>query len=29
MNLLVNDKEMLKKYTEIWNKIQSLLKKRI
>ena len=29
MNLLVNDKEMLKKYTEIWNKIQSLFKKRI
>ena len=29
MNLLVNDKEMLKKYTEIWNKNQSLFKNRI
>ena len=27
LSLLVNDKEILKKYTEIWNKIKSLLKK--
>ena len=26
INLLVNDKEMLEKYTEIWNKIKSLIK---
>ena len=26
-NLLVNDKEILKKYLEIWNKIKSLIKK--
>ena len=26
MNLLVNDQEMLKKYSEIWNKIKSLIK---
>ena len=29
MNLLVNDKEILKKYSEIWNKIKSLIIKRI
>ena len=27
LSLLVNDKEILKKYNEIWNKIKSLLKK--
>ena len=27
MNLLVNDKEILEKYCEIWNKIKSLIKK--
>ena len=27
INLLVNDKEMLKKYLEIWDKIKSLIKK--
>ena len=27
INLLVNDKETLKKYSEIWNKIKSLIKK--
>ena len=27
MNLLVNDKEILDKYSEIWNKIKSLIKK--
>ena len=27
MNLLVNDKEILKKHTKIWNKIESLIKK--
>ena len=27
MNLLVNDKEILKKCCEIWNKIKSLIKK--
>ena len=27
MNLLVNDKEVLKKYTERWNKIKNLFKK--
>ena len=27
MNLLVHDKELLKKYNEIWNKISNLLKK--
>ena len=27
MNLLVNDKVILKKYFEIWNKIKSLIKK--
>ena len=27
MNLLVNDKKMLEKYSEIWNKIKSLIKK--
>ena len=26
INLLVNDKEILKKYSEIWNKIKSLIK---
>ena len=26
-NLLVNDKEILEKYSEIWNKIKSLIKK--
>ena len=26
MNLLVNDKEILEKYTDIWNKIKSLIK---
>ena len=25
MNLLANDKEILKKYSEIWNKIKSLI----
>ena len=29
MNLLVNDKEMLEKYTDIWNKIKSLIKKKL
>ena len=28
MNLLVNDKEMLKKYSEIWDKIQNLFGKK-
>ena len=27
INLLVNDKEILKKYSEIWNKVKSLIKK--
>ena len=27
MNLLVHDKELLKKYNEIWDKISNLLKK--
>ena len=27
INLLVNDKEILKKYPEIWNKTKSLTKK--
>ena len=27
MNLLINNKEILEKYSEIWNKIKSLLKK--
>ena len=27
INLIVNDKEILKVYTEIWNKIKSLFKK--
>ena len=27
MNLLVNDKEILEKYSEIWNKIKILIKK--
>ena len=27
MKLLLNDKKMFKKYTEIWNKIKSLIKK--
>ena len=27
MNLIVNDKEILEKYSEIWNKIKSLIKK--
>ena len=27
MNLLVHDKELLKKYNEIWDKIKHLLKK--
>ena len=27
MNLLVNDKKILEKYSEIWNKIKSLSKK--
>ena len=27
INLLVNDKEIFKKYSEIWNKIKSLIKK--
>ena len=29
VNLLVNDKKMLKKYSEIWNKIKSLIKKKL
>ena len=29
MNLLVHDKEILKKYNEIWNKIKSLFKKEL
>ena len=29
MNLLVNDKEILEKYTDIWNKIKSLIKKEL
>ena len=29
MNLLVNDKEILEKYSEIWNKIKSLIKRKI
>ena len=29
INLLVNDKEILKKYSEIWNKIKSLIKKEL
>ena len=29
MNLLVNDKEILEKYTDIWNKIKSLIKKKL
>ena len=27
MNILVNDKEYQKKYSEIWNKVKSLIKK--
>ena len=27
MNLLVNDKKILEKYSEIWNKIKSLIEK--
>ena len=27
MNLLVNDKKILERYSEIWNKIKSLCKK--
>ena len=27
MKLLLNDKKIVKKYTEIWNKIKSLIKK--
>ena len=27
LNLSVNDKEILKRYSEIWNKIKSLIKK--
>ena len=27
INILVNDKEVLKKYSEIWNKIKSLIKR--
>ena len=27
MNLLVNDGKILKKYSDIWNKIKSLFKK--
>ena len=27
LNLLVNDKEIFKKYSEIWNKIKRLIKK--
>ena len=29
INLLVYDKELLKKYNEIWDKLSNLLKKRI
>ena len=29
VNLLVNDKKMLKKHSEIWNKIKSLIKKKL
>ena len=29
INMLVNDKEILKKYSEIWDKIKSLIKKEI
>ena len=29
MNLLVNDKKILEKYSEIWNKIKSLIKKEL
>ena len=28
INLLVNDKELLKKYLEIWNKTKGLIKKQ-
>ena len=27
MNLLVNDEKILKKYSEMWNKIKKLIKK--
>ena len=27
INLLVNDKRIFKKYSEIWNKIENLIKK--
>ena len=29
MNLLVNDKEILEKFSEIWNKIKILITKQI
>ena len=29
MNVLVNDKEILQKYSEIWNKIKILIKKEV
>ena len=29
MNLLVHDKEILKRYNEIWNEIKSLFKKEL
>ena len=29
MNLLVNNKEIFEKYSEIWNKIKSLIKKEV
>ena len=28
MNLLLNDQEILKRYSEIWNKIKNLIKKK-
>ena len=28
MNILISDKEVLKKYMKIWNKIKNLLKKK-
>ena len=28
MNLLLNDQEILKRYSEIWNKIKNLIKKQ-
>ena len=29
INILVNDEEILEKYTQIWNKVKSLFKKEL